>query len=98
MIVAVSLLAGLLAAFALVAGPFAGGPDHDVTAAILLGFACGWALLCARFTDRPPRRAAVAAAAMSVPAPHSQCLRRDPLRSALWAGSGRRCCLRSSSG
>jgi hypothetical protein len=37
MIVAASLLAGLLAAFALVAGAFAGGPEHEITGAILLG-------------------------------------------------------------
>src|SRR3954454_12099457 len=71
MIVGVSLLAGLLAAIALVAGPFAGGDEHAVTAAILLGFAFGWALvaaLSARFTDRPQRGAAIPAAAMALTA------------------------------
>ncbi len=61
MIVAVSLLAGLLAALALVAGPFAGGSEDEITGAILLGFAFGWTLLAvlsARFTDRPQRWAA----------------------------------------
>jgi hypothetical protein len=69
MTVGVSLLGGLLAAFALVAGPFAGGQEHDITGAILLGFAFGWALLAllsARFTDRPQRWATIPAAAMAV--------------------------------
>jgi hypothetical protein len=71
MIVAVSLLAGLLAAIALVGGPFAGGREHAITGAILLGFAVGWALLAVlsvRFTDRPQRWAAVPAAAMAITA------------------------------
>jgi hypothetical protein len=69
MIVAASLVVGLLAAVALVAGPFAGGHEHEITGAILLGFAFGWALLTglsARSTDRPQRWAAVPAAAMGV--------------------------------
>ena len=55
MVVAGSLLAGLVAALALVAGPFAGGREAVITGAILLGFAVGWALLAVlsvRFTDR----------------------------------------------
>jgi hypothetical protein len=69
MIVVVSLLAGLLTALALVAGPFSGGPENEITGAILLGFAFGWtllALLSTRFTDRPQRWAAVPAAAMGI--------------------------------
>jgi pimeloyl-ACP methyl ester carboxylesterase len=69
MIVAASLLAGLLAAVGLVVGPFAGGAEHDITGAILVGFGFGWALLgllSARFTDRPQRWAAIPAAAMAV--------------------------------
>ena len=61
--------AGLVAAAALVAGPFAGGREAVITGALLLGFAVGWALLAvlsARFTDRPQRWAAVPAAAMAV--------------------------------
>ena len=41
MIVAVSLLGGLLAAVALVAGPFAGGCEPEIAAALLLGSAVG---------------------------------------------------------
>ena len=69
MIVAGSLLAGLVAALALVAGPFAGGREPVITGAILLGFAVGWALLAVlsvRVTDRPQRWAAVPAAAMAI--------------------------------
>jgi pimeloyl-ACP methyl ester carboxylesterase len=69
MIVAGSLLAGLVAALALVAGPIAGGREPAITGAILLGFAVGWALLAVlsvRVTDRPQRWAAVPAAAMAI--------------------------------
>jgi pimeloyl-ACP methyl ester carboxylesterase len=69
MIVVASLLAGLISALALVAGPFAGGSESHVTGALLLGFAAGWALLgllSARFTDRPQRWAAIPAAAMGL--------------------------------
>src|SRR4051794_30737450 len=69
MVVAGSLLAGLLAAVALVAGPFAGGREAVITGGLLLGFAAGWALLAVlsvRFTDRPQRWAAVPAAAMGI--------------------------------
>jgi hypothetical protein len=41
MIVAGSLVAGLVAALALVAGPFAGGREPAITGAILFGFAVG---------------------------------------------------------
>jgi pimeloyl-ACP methyl ester carboxylesterase len=69
MIVAGSLLAGLVAALALVAGPFAGGREPAITGAIMLGFAVGWTLLAVlsvRLTDRPQRWAAVPAAAMAI--------------------------------
>ena len=69
MIVVASLLAGLLSALALVAGPFADGSEPQITGALLLGFAAGWALLAvlsARFTQRPQRWAAVPAAAMGI--------------------------------
>jgi pimeloyl-ACP methyl ester carboxylesterase len=71
MIVTGSILSGLLAAIALVALPFAGDGEHAITAAILLGFAVGWALLAAlstRFTDRPQRWAAAPAATMALTA------------------------------
>jgi pimeloyl-ACP methyl ester carboxylesterase len=67
LIVVASLLAGLLSALALVAGPFADGSEPQITGALLLGFAAGWALLAAlsaRFTQRPQRWAAVPAVAM----------------------------------
>ena len=70
-IVAVSLLAGLVTAFALVAIPFAGDRESTITGALLLGFAFGWAMLAvlsARFTSHPQRWAAVPAAAMAVTA------------------------------
>ena len=68
-VVAGSLLAGLAAAVALVAGPLAGGREAVITGGLLLGFAAGWALLAvlsARFTHRPERWAAVPAAAMGI--------------------------------
>jgi pimeloyl-ACP methyl ester carboxylesterase len=69
MIEAGSLLAGLVAAIALVLGPFAGGRESVITGAILLGFAVGWAFLArlsVRLTDRPQRWAAIPAAAMAI--------------------------------
>ena len=69
MIVVASLLAGPLSALALVVGPFANGSEPQITGALLLGFAAGWALLAvlsARFTHRPQRWAAVPAAAMGI--------------------------------
>src|SRR3954463_12543126 len=62
------MLAGLVAAVALVLGPFAGGREAVITGAILLGFAVGWTLLAAlsvRFPDHPQRWAAVPAAVMA---------------------------------
>src|SRR3954452_10684131 len=64
-----SLLAGLLAAVALVAGPLAGGREAVITGGLALGVAARWALLAvlsARFTDRPQPWAAVPAAAMGI--------------------------------
>jgi pimeloyl-ACP methyl ester carboxylesterase len=69
MIVVASLLAGVLSALAFVAGPFADGSESQITGALLLGFALGWALLgllSARFTDRPQLWAAAPAAAMGL--------------------------------
>src|SRR3954468_23242564 len=68
-VVAGSLIAGLAAAVALVAGPLAGGGEAVITGGLLLVFAAGWALLAvlsAGFTDRPQRWAAVPAAAMGI--------------------------------
>jgi pimeloyl-ACP methyl ester carboxylesterase len=69
MVVAGSLLAGLLAAVALVIGPLAGSREAVITGGLLLGFAVGWALLAVlsvRYTDRPQRWAAIPAAAMGI--------------------------------
>jgi len=69
MVLAGSLLAGLVAAIVLVLGPFAGRGEAVITGAIMLGFGVGWALLAGlsvRFTDRPQRWAAVPAAAMAI--------------------------------
>jgi pimeloyl-ACP methyl ester carboxylesterase len=71
MIIAGSLIGGLVFAAAFVASPLSGGEESAATGALLLGFAVGWALialLTTRFTDRPERWAAVPAAAMGVSA------------------------------
>src|SRR4051812_44739857 len=68
-VVAGSVLAGLLTAVALVAGPLAGGAEAVITGGLLLGSAAGWALLAglpARSPPRPQRWAAVPAAAMGI--------------------------------
>ncbi|MCC6497520.1 MAG: alpha/beta hydrolase [Propionibacteriaceae bacterium] len=57
-IVAGSLAAGLLAAILLVVVPFVPATEDGATAAILIGFASGWALLAglsALLTDQPQR-------------------------------------------
>src|SRR4051812_49559760 len=69
MAVAGSLLAGLLAAVALVIGPLAGSREAVIPGGLLVGFAVGWALLAVlsvRYTDRPQRWAAIPAAAMGI--------------------------------
>ena len=64
-VIAGSLLAGIAAAIALVAVPFADGGEATVTGAILLGFAIGWAVLAVLSTrrDASHRWAAAPAAA-----------------------------------
>jgi pimeloyl-ACP methyl ester carboxylesterase len=69
MIVAGSLLAGLIAAVVLVVGPFGGDREPVITGALLVGFAVGWALLAGlsvRFADPHQRWAVVPAAAMAL--------------------------------
>jgi len=64
LVVAGSLLGGLVAAIALVVGPLRGSQEHVITGAVLLGFAFGWAslaLLSTLWTDQPQRWAAVPA-------------------------------------
>jgi len=69
LIVAGSLLSGLLAAIVLAVGPFGGSQEHVITGVVLLGFALGWvllALLSTLWTDQPQRWAAVPAAFMGL--------------------------------
>jgi pimeloyl-ACP methyl ester carboxylesterase len=67
--VAVSSVAGVVAALLLVAAPFVPAEESALTGAVLCGSALGWAMLAAlsvRFTDQPLRWAAVPAAFMGV--------------------------------
>ena len=69
LVVAGSLLSGLVAAIALVVGPLRGSQEHVITGAVLLGFAFGWALLAVLsmlWTDQPQRWAIVPAAFMGL--------------------------------
>jgi pimeloyl-ACP methyl ester carboxylesterase len=68
-IVAGSLATGVVAALLLVAAPFIQVHENDITGAVLLGFAIGWAMLAVlsvRFTDQPQRWAVVPAVFMGV--------------------------------
>jgi len=68
-VVAASLLTGLVAALLLAAAPFVPNEEANVTGAVLLGFALGWALLAvlsARLTDQPQSWAVVPAVFMGV--------------------------------
>src|SRR3954453_23662207 len=67
-VVAGSLFTGAIAALVAVLVVAAGAAEHVVTAAALLGFASGWAVLAAasaRLTDQPQRWALVPAVAMA---------------------------------
>jgi len=67
--VAGSLITGLVVALLLVAGPFIQAEEDDVTGAVLLGLALGWAMmgvLSERFSDQPQRWAAAPAGFMGV--------------------------------
>jgi len=69
LIVAGSLLSGLVAAIVLVVGPLGGSQEHVITGAVLLAFGFGWALLAllsTLWTDQPQRWAAVPAAFMGL--------------------------------
>jgi pimeloyl-ACP methyl ester carboxylesterase len=62
-------MTGLIAGLVLVAAPFIKAEERDVTGALLLGFAAGWALLAVlseQFSDQPQRWAAAPAAFMAV--------------------------------
>ena len=68
-IVAGSLVAGLVAALALVAVPFAGAPENAISGAVLLAFAAGWALLAllsTAYTDQPHHWALVPAGVLAL--------------------------------
>src|SRR5437899_9728917 len=69
LIVAGSLLSGLVAAIVLVVGPLGGSQEHVITGAVLLAFGFGWALLASLstlWTDQPQRWAAVPAGFMGL--------------------------------
>src|SRR3989475_5505960 len=69
LIVAGSLLSGLVAAIVMVVGPLGGSQEHIITGAVLLAFAFGWgllALLSTLWTDQPQRWAAMPAAFMAL--------------------------------
>jgi pimeloyl-ACP methyl ester carboxylesterase len=69
LIVAASMVAGLIAAVVLVAVPFTPTKENALTGVVLLGFAWGWALLAVlsvRFSDQPQRWAAAPASVMAV--------------------------------
>jgi pimeloyl-ACP methyl ester carboxylesterase len=69
LIIAGSLLTGLIAALILVLGPFGGAQETVISGTALLAFALGWALiavLSARWTDQPQRWAAAPAALMAL--------------------------------
>ena len=69
LLVAGSLVAGLLLPILLALGPAAGGGESRMTGATLLGWGIGWALIAAltiRFTDQPQRWALVPAGLLGV--------------------------------
>src|SRR4051812_15456432 len=68
-VVAGSLVTGLVAALLLVAAPFIPATESTITAAVLCGFALGWAMLAVlsvRFTDQPQRWAVAPAVFMGL--------------------------------
>ena len=69
LVVAASLIAGLLGAIFLVVGPMAGGLEPTITGSVLLAFGLGWGLLywlSARYTDEPQRWTIVPSAFMGL--------------------------------
>jgi pimeloyl-ACP methyl ester carboxylesterase len=68
-VLAGSLAAGLLAALLLVAAPFIPAEENAITAAVLCGFALGWAMLAVlsvQLTDQPQRWSVAPALFMGV--------------------------------
>jgi pimeloyl-ACP methyl ester carboxylesterase len=69
LIVAGSMLSGLVVALVLVIGAFGGAQEHVIMGAALLGWALGWALLAGlsiQWSDQPQRWAVVPAALMAL--------------------------------
>src|SRR6266705_1245747 len=69
LIVAGSLITGLVVAIVLVIGPFGGAEEHVIMGTALLGWALGWALLAVlsiRWSHQPQRWAIVPAALMAL--------------------------------
>src|SRR5437899_8213900 len=69
LMVAGSMISGLVVSLALVLGPFGGAEEHVIMGTALLGWALGWALLAVlsiRWTDQPQRWAIVPAVLMAL--------------------------------
>jgi pimeloyl-ACP methyl ester carboxylesterase len=69
LIVAASVITGLVVSLVLVIGPFGGAQEHVIMGTALLGWAIGWALLALlsiRWSDQPQRWALVPAALMAL--------------------------------
>jgi hypothetical protein len=69
LVVAISVLVGLVLAIVLVLGPAAGATEPVVTGSVLLAFGIGWfllALLSVRYTDQSQRWAFVPGVSMSL--------------------------------
>src|SRR5438093_2728268 len=69
LIVAGSLILGLVTSVVLVIGPFGGAQEHVIMGTALLGWALGWALLAVlsiRWSDQPQRWAVMPAALMAL--------------------------------
>src|SRR2546426_1828921 len=69
LIVAGSLIAGLVVALVFVIGPFGGAEEHVIMGTALLGWALGWTLLAVlsiRWSDKPQRWTLVPAALMAL--------------------------------
>ncbi len=68
-VVAECLISGLVAAIAIVAGPFAGAKEHIITGSVLVTFAFAWAMLAMlseRRTNQPQRWAIAPATFMAM--------------------------------
>jgi pimeloyl-ACP methyl ester carboxylesterase len=80
LVVAGSMLSGLVVALVLVVGPFGGAQEHVIMGTALLGWALGWALLAVlsiRWSDQPQRWAVLPAALMALAGASLLILRPD---------------------